>query len=70
MAQSFIPNPNNYPFVNHKDECKYNNFVDNLEWCTKEYNDNYGTRVQRANETKKIKKIIIRTTVKGCFFVH
>ena len=44
VAQTFIPNPDNLPEVNHKDENKKNNCVDNLEWCTTEYNCNYGTR--------------------------
>ena len=42
VAYMFIVNPNNYAIVNHKDENRSNNNVDNLEWCTHEYNMNYG----------------------------
>lgn len=51
VALAFIPNPNNLPCVNHKDEVKTHDSADNLEWCTKAYNTAYGTARQRARET-------------------
>jgi len=50
VATAFIDNPNGYAQVNHKDEVKANNHISNLEWCSNEYNNRYGTRIQRAGE--------------------
>lgn len=52
VAQAFIPNPDNLPEVNHKDENKVNNTVENLEWCTSSYNINYGTRNHKCMITR------------------
>lgn len=55
VSQAFIDNPNNLPFVNHLDENKLNNKVNNLEWCSCEYNNNYGTRISRALESLNLR---------------
>lgn len=71
VAMAFLPNPNKYPEVNHKDENPRNNKLKNLEWCTKKYNNNYGTRIQRkvrntdylavgAKQSKKVRQMNIK----------
>lgn len=79
IAQAFIPNPDNLPQVNHKNEIKDDNRIENLEWCDCKYNVNYGTRNKRSAEkasqrmTGKIGKLhntskpIIQLTKNGEF---
>ena len=65
VAQAFLPNPDNLPQINHKNEDKSNNFVDNLEWCTVKYNNTYGTRIERGLETKLKNGVIKNVFPKG-----
>ncbi len=53
VALAYLPNPQGLPQVNHLDEDKSNNDVDNLEWCTSKRNVNYGTCLQRAAKSKQ-----------------
>lgn len=57
LAEAFIPNPNNYPEINHKDENRNNYDLDNLEWCTRRYNCIY-------NDAHKRRGISVSATVK------
>lgn len=52
VAMAFVPNPCNFPEVNHRDETVSNNTADNLEWCTSAYNNAYGTRPARIGAMK------------------
>ena len=47
VGAAFVSNPHNYEFINHKNEDKLDNRADNLEWCTRIYNTNYGTGKMR-----------------------
>ena len=67
VALAFIPNPENKPQVNHKDENPLNNCVDNLEWCTASYNANYGTRNVRIIQNHRSYKLGNNPRAKAIF---
>lgn len=53
VAETFIDNVYNLPCVNHIDENKMNNRADNLEWCSIEYNNNYGNRNEKISISQR-----------------
>lgn len=61
VALHFIDNPNNYPEVNHKDENKTNNYFENLEFCTRKYNENYGTKKLRSVANHNYKESALKS---------
>lgn len=65
VAEAFIPNPNNYPCVNHKNENKVDNRLENLEWCSYTYNNEYNNRAKKVGVIKS--KPIYHFTVGGDF---
>ena len=70
VAEAFIPNPDNLPQVNHKDENKLNNNAENLEWCSAKYNSNFGTRNERIivkNTNGKCSKKVLQYDLEGNF---
>ena len=58
VAEHFLDNPNNLAEVNHKDEDKSNNFVNNLEWCKHKYNMNYKQLQKRQQISKEYNKLL------------
>lgn len=70
VAEAFIPNPENNPQVNHKDENPLNNFVENLEWCTARYNTNFGTRNERMIQNRRSYKLENNPRAKAVFCVE
>ena len=71
IAECFIPNPNNLPQINHKNEIKTDNRVENLEWCDCKYNINYGTHNERKSVSQtnhpKFSKTVYQYTKDGQF---
>lgn len=54
VAEAFLPNTNNLPYINHRDENKLNNKASNLEWCTTKYNIRYGSCIDRRANKQKV----------------
>lgn len=63
VAETYIPNPANLPFINHKDEVKTHCWLSNLEWCTAEYNCNYGNHGKKIANAKYKKIRCVETNI-------
>lgn len=65
VAKAFIPNPNNYDLINHKDKNPSNNAVENLEWCDYQYNNTYADHKEVSSKAQS--KLVMQFTMKGDF---
>lgn len=74
IAITFIPNPDNLPCINHKDENPKNNCVDNLEWCTYAYNNAYGSCRAKAAQARmnnvRMSRAVLQYSLSGEFIAE
>ena len=57
VAEAFIPNPHNYPQINHINEIRWDNRIENLEWCTNQYNSEYSRGIKIIQRDKNLQFI-------------